>query len=1365
MVLRQRKKEAVSTALLVILIVGAAVATVVTLQSFKVVNLPATSGSSPPALVAGRHLGFWVAEDDIWAMNPAWTPQQFFNNYFLTQPYPSTMQWTTGLTPTGPSAPSTSNAEATWFSGVASLADAYPSVQMTMLIFVDLSGYSIITYEGTHSPNFAIHRTSSPTVDPSKTGSYAAYNVTGLSPSTKYSIVLNNNLNSTIATITTFTTNSTGGYSGTFQVPNEPESQNLWYITIQGTGISYSVALQADQTTDLTNYMNLLVGHRSIYGAQYEPEYFGDSVQENQAFCNIVSAAGYACIQGPGSTTFPAVDYSQYPYYTGVVQSSLTNPPYVGIGYGEVGAPICTSSPCPAWTQTTVTNIVDNSAPNLPFTYIYSENDANNPIGNTVLWNNPTLRGWIWNDPNYQANYQKSNSSPPVTTTSSTSSTTSTVSGQPSATTSPVNGVPPPASGDLTFSSGLPEVNPQSNSVYSQNPVLMRFYLPQAVSSWNLEFFASAIGTISNPLYVAILKDSNQGYLTGAPVLSSVLANSTASGITQTADWVTVKEGVSLAPGYYWAAFSTSGGSSSNYYSIQSTNQIAYPDIYVYAPSQVGGGFNGIGKLDLGSVIWITDSSGNTLSVYPLLSEATNFRAAGSSIQLKVTQSMNVNMISFFVSDRAFDPNNITISLQQGSTVLATGAFSNKMFRGINDLSYTPVQLSKVVSLQPGVSYTISFGNLPAGDSYVGSIGGGVSQDLITSQANPSLAGYLGQSSWPLFTLGLMNLNYPASFPDYASSTDLKDSPGYQGDEVALRFLATQNENLQSFSVNVIGVSTLSGSLAVTLRSDDGGRPTPLSVSSALATGSIGYASVNSNLTSCATNTGQCTFATTHFSGSTSLTAGNYYWIVMSGNIALDRLVSPFSSLVYTSPNDFSTSWSVPADGPTDLAYQIVTSGQMISNTFLGQTQFAIGQSNLIAQSFSVPNSLSLKGVWIHTGKGYNLNVAIEQDSGSNTPSGTPIGIASMPAYVASNSMNYASLPTSITLTAGTKYWLVVSGTCTYSACSSPDYIYANQHRSDDQNKYGNFEYLTSQNGGSTWIAPGASGDMPFLLAGYNSSQPIPTTTITTTATSSQITASTTATTSSSYSTGSSTSIGYISILANGGPYVAGSPIGLSGTTMSTNGQTLPSQTIYLWVNGNIQGSATSGQNGNWASSFTPMSSGSYFVSASQSPSGSGVTSPQLVLSVAPGSSTASTSSSYTSFTTTYVPPITQTVPSSTKTVTTTSTTTASTTTTATSSTTLTSISDSSGNSGTTMTDQTVDSSSHTTTETTGNTHSVKEATSSAVTVANSKSACTGGGCSFDGVHSLPTTLAVVVSIAFIMLASLPFIIRRYWRS
>ena len=84
-------------------------------------------------------------------------------------------------------------------------------------------------------------------------------------------------------------------------------------------------------------------------------------------------------------------------------------------------------------------------------------------------------------------------------------------------------------------------------------------------------------------------------------------------------------------------------------------------------------------------------------------------------------------------------------------------------------------------------------------------------------------------------------------------------------------------------------------------------------------------------------------------------------------------------------------------------------------------------------------------------------------------------------------------------------------------------------------------------------------------------------------------------------------------------PYTEGSPITLSGSTLvSANGSAAPSQTIYVWINGVVQGPVTSSSSGDWSLSFTPATSGTFLVSVSQMANGGGVASPQLKLTVLP---------------------------------------------------------------------------------------------------------------------------------------------------
>jgi hypothetical protein len=179
----------------------------------------------------------------------------------------------------------------------------------------------------------------------------------------------------------------------------------LCFVNLSG----HTINGRPDQTSTFTTFMNSLKGHPSLYGAEYENEYFGNTIQEVSAFRSIVNGAGYTNILNPNSNTVsafpndPILDYSEYPYFGVSMPSSLAyGTGAIGIGYGETGAPP-SGGPNPLWTQQRITSIVDNS-PIAQFTFIYPEmGGAGQPFAN--LWDWQTLRNWIWSDPNYQANY------------------------------------------------------------------------------------------------------------------------------------------------------------------------------------------------------------------------------------------------------------------------------------------------------------------------------------------------------------------------------------------------------------------------------------------------------------------------------------------------------------------------------------------------------------------------------------------------------------------------------------------------------------------------------------------------------------------------------------------------------------------------------------------------------------------------------------------------------------------------------------------------------------------------------------------------------------------------------------------------
>jgi hypothetical protein len=179
----------------------------------------------------------------------------------------------------------------------------------------------------------------------------------------------------------------------------------LFFVNLSGGTINGT----PDQTALLTAYMNALGSHSNIYGAEYEREYYGNTVAEITTFKNIINGAGYANILDPtmlgNFPSDPVLDFSSYPYFGGTIPSSLpSGSRSIGVGYGETGAP-SGSTPTPAWTQASVQAIIDTS-PASPYVLMYA-GVGYTPAGqpSTQMWNWPTLLNWIWTDPNYYQNF------------------------------------------------------------------------------------------------------------------------------------------------------------------------------------------------------------------------------------------------------------------------------------------------------------------------------------------------------------------------------------------------------------------------------------------------------------------------------------------------------------------------------------------------------------------------------------------------------------------------------------------------------------------------------------------------------------------------------------------------------------------------------------------------------------------------------------------------------------------------------------------------------------------------------------------------------------------------------------------------
>jgi len=551
----------------------------------------------------------------------------------------------------------------------------------------------------------------------------------------------------------------------------------------------------------------------------------------------------------------------------------------------------------------------------------------------------------------------------------------------------------------------------------------------------------------------------------------------TVSGVGSSASWVSATFSTPLVGGdYYWVQFSSTTNSG-NPYEVQ-TN-----DGY-----QCG--------------CWVKTLSGQNVTIDAILDNTgSNFPAIPAAVvHFEVNQKAKANEATFDYSDRAYDPNNITVSIEYpNDTVLTTALISRALAEGNPGV---PLQFAKTVTLVPGIKYQMVFSALPGTDHYDGSNGAGVSQDFLADYANPASAGYLGQGYFPIFQILYQTINYPAS--DFAAYgvTDLFDSPGYYGlpnpNQDAVRFTPVGSENLQSITIEVISAASESAIFNVTLNADNttiGSHPSK----TVIAQASVTLSSINAELQSGPTNTGQYAWVNMTFTAkvghSLALTGGTNYWIVMASPsgyvVELNRLVNPYRVPMYASTNGWK-SWGIPADGPSSFSFIIHTSVETYNNAELGGGEYEFGGGNGFAQSFESPTPFQLKGVQAQLSltNRYLVTLSIQTDSGSDSPSGkildsvTDVGndLLGQPDI----SVMYFQFP--VNITASTKYWMVYSVQC-LAPCSIPAKAYYVVYGLGQSSAldYGgtalHYEYLS----GSTWTSPpySARGDMQsFLLIG-----------------------------------------------------------------------------------------------------------------------------------------------------------------------------------------------------------------------------------------------------------------------------------------
>lgn len=216
----------------------------------------------------------------------------------------------------------------------------------------------------------------------------------------------------------------------------------------------------------------------SVYGIGVEGEYLGGSGNPLPAFCNYVNSLGKQCISyyiSQLNLTEPSNGYeiriTPFPMQGGQVDDlQLSSPSYVGLTTGYyanfpfptpdvpppngLSCPIQEGDVAPAdsnpvdypnqgYNQCVVSTILSaavnfqpaserqfvelcvgfsgsaaHGQPDQPFTGVSG-------LTTYQLWDNPTLRNWIWTDPDYAPNFVLSTDAAPPTSTTTTASTTS----------------------------------------------------------------------------------------------------------------------------------------------------------------------------------------------------------------------------------------------------------------------------------------------------------------------------------------------------------------------------------------------------------------------------------------------------------------------------------------------------------------------------------------------------------------------------------------------------------------------------------------------------------------------------------------------------------------------------------------------------------------------------------------------------------------------------------------------------------------------------------------------------------------------------------------------------------------------------
>ena len=539
--------------------------------------------------------------------------------------------------------------------------------------------------------------------------------------------------------------------------------------------------------------------------------------------------------------------------------------------------------------------------------------------------------------------------------------------------------------------------------VYSNYTLAMRFPLKSNEQSISVQWYGREAGD-AGPLTTAIYKYDGGDPNSTVPVsLQADYPNQ----FTASVGWQTpLQYSSDFSSGYYWIVFSCQSCNQSNGYDIYvNSNYVSGQDAQAFSRQYYGGAWQSIGS----SILWIKESTGSNLAIYPYKNGFTG----GVSMQSFVAPTpFSFNTVFLYLNQQPKNPAIGTLKIidQITKQTLASANLSQSEIKGMQ--GWVPFQLNQIVNTTKGIEYSIEISETDSSRVWSNSFWG--------VNSNP---GFQNQTRYLLFRLSMMNIG--ESNLDYTSIGQTTSDSIVAGHLDAVGFTPSIDETLTSVAILMRNQSSkagnyTSGSLDVSIERGDSNGTMPSS--EALQTVSVSAGDVPQN-------------ALLNVSGfDVPVQKGKTYWVVLSSSIAspisLAVLGNPYLRYEVASQNN-GTTWNSLTDGDLAIAvaYANGNAGKIIEN-IKGTT---IDPTKMLAQPFIAVNNSKVVGVYLgpisRVQSSYPndyLSVTIRPDNGNNTPSGYILAQGKYYGDNMSFSGSQVSFGTITALQKGQKYWIVL---------------------------------------------------------------------------------------------------------------------------------------------------------------------------------------------------------------------------------------------------------------------------------------------------------------------------------------------------